>query len=54
MPPELERVGVSRYREVHYKRYRIIYEVLGKTVYVHCVFDGRRDLQAVLERRLLR
>ena len=31
-----------------------IYQIEGQTVFVHCVLDGRRDLQELLERRLLR
>ena len=54
IPPELERVGMPLYREIHFKPYRIIYEIDGKTVFIHCVVDGRRDLQHVLERRLIR
>ena len=53
-PPELERVGVRGYREVHFKPYRIIYQIVGRKVFIHCVLDGRRALQEVLERRLLR
>lgn len=53
-PPELERIGVRDYREVHFKPYRIIYQIAGRRVFVHCVLDGRRSLQEVLERRLLR
>lgn len=54
VPPELERVGVGVHREIHFKPYRIVYEVSGKNVYIHGVLDGRRDLQTLLERRLLR
>jgi len=54
VPPELRRVGVLDYREIHYKPYRIIYQIVGKNVYVHCVLDGRRELQELLEARLLR
>ena len=54
IPPELERVGISDYREIHFKPYRVIYQVLGKQVFVHAALDGRRDLQELLERRLLR
>lgn len=54
VPPELERIGVTAYREVHFKPYRMIYQVSGQDVYIHCVLDGRRDMQALLERRLLR
>ena len=54
IPPELDRVGVRNYREVHFKPYRVIYEVRGRNVIVHCMLDGRRDMQSLLERRLLR
>lgn len=53
-PPELERVGVRGYREVHFKPYRIIYQIVGRKVFIHGVLDGRRAVQEVLERRLLR
>jgi len=54
VPPELERIGVYNYREVHFKPYRIIYEIGESEVFIHCVLDGRRSLQELLERRLLR
>ncbi len=54
VPPELERLGIRGFREIHFKPYRIIYEVVGRRVYVHAVLDGRRSLQELLERRLLR
>ena len=53
-PPELERIGVFEYQEIHYKTYRIIYQVIRRNVYVHCILDSRRDLQEMLEKRLLR
>jgi toxin ParE1/3/4 len=53
-PPELEHVGVRGYREIHFKPYRVIYQIVGRKVFVHCVLDGRRAVQAVLEHRLLR
>ena len=53
-PPELDRIGVTDYREVHFKPYRIIYQIIRQDVFVHCVFDGRRNLLSLLERRLLR
>ena len=54
IPPELERIGVINFKEIHFKPYRIIYEVINKKVFVHCVLDGRRNLQETLEYRLLR
>ena len=53
-PPELERIGITEYREIHFKMYRIIYQVSGDNVFIHCALDGRRDLQELLERRLIR
>jgi toxin ParE1/3/4 len=54
VPPELLRINVTAFREAHFKPYRVIYEIEGRTVFVHCILDGRRDLQDMLERRLLR
>lgn len=53
-PSELERIGVLEFREVFFKPYRIIYEISGKDVLVHCVLDGRRDMVDLLQERLLR
>lgn len=54
VPPELARISVGIFRELHFKPYRVIYEIEGSRVFIHCVLDGRRDLQDLLERRLLR
>ncbi len=53
-PPEMERIAVFEFREIFFKPYRIIYQVIKTRVYVHCVLDGRRDLQDLLQSRLLR
>jgi len=52
-PPELSRIAISTFREIHFKPYRIIYQMVQNKVFIHCVFDGRRDLDALLTRRLL-
>lgn len=54
VPLELEKIAVYDYQKIHYKPYRIIYQVVNKNVYVHCVLDGRRDLQTILLQRLLK
>ena len=54
IPPELEYIGVTAFREIHFKPYRIIYEIDKNLVFIHCVLDGRRDLQQLLEKRFLR
>lgn len=53
-PPELERIGVTGFLEIHFKPYRIIYEIDGREVFIHAVLDGRRDIQNLLERRTFR
>ncbi len=51
---ELPDVGIKDYREVYFKPYRVIYRVLGTKVYVYLIVDGRRDMQTLLTRRLIR
>ena len=53
-PRELLELGIREYREVFFKPYRIIYRVMGDDVYVLMIADGRRDMRALLQRRLLR
>ena len=53
LPRELSILGVRDYREVFFKPYRIIYRVDDDNVYVYLVVDGRRDMQSLLQRRLL-
>ncbi len=52
-PKELLTIGIREYREVFFKPYRIIYRIMDKNVYVLLVADGRRDMQTLLERRLI-
>ncbi len=52
-PRELLDIGIREYREVFFKPYRIIYRVLEDRVYVLLIADGRRDMQTLLQRRLL-
>ncbi|HUW62294.1 MAG TPA: type II toxin-antitoxin system RelE/ParE family toxin [Candidatus Bathyarchaeia archaeon] len=52
-PKELLALGIREYREVFFKPYRIIYRVLDKAVYILLIVNGRRDMQALLQRRLL-
>jgi toxin ParE1/3/4 len=54
VPPELLRLDVRDFLEIHYRPYRIIYQVMDREAYVHCVMDGRRELQEILQQRLLR
>ena len=53
-PRELLELGIREYREVFFKPYRIIYPAMGDDVFVLVIADGRRDMRALLQRRLLR
>jgi toxin ParE1/3/4 len=52
-PKELSALGIREYRQLNLKPYRMVYRVVGKTVYVYMVVDGRRDMKALLSARLL-
>jgi toxin ParE1/3/4 len=50
---ELRSLGISEYRQILFKPYRLIYRVHAKQVIVYVVADGRRDMESLLARRLL-
>ncbi len=52
-PNELLMLGIREYRETFFKPYRIFYRVIANIVYVLLIADGRRDMQSLLQRRLL-
>jgi toxin ParE1/3/4 len=52
-PKELLALGIREYREIFFKPCRLIYRVTGTVVHVYLIADGRRDMQTLLQRRLL-
>ncbi|MCR5612674.1 type II toxin-antitoxin system RelE/ParE family toxin [Treponema sp.] len=52
--PELERQGITQYRELIQEYYRIIYEISGKKVIVHTIIDGRRNFEDAIISKLSR
>jgi toxin ParE1/3/4 len=52
-PKELSALGILEYRQVFFKPYRVIYRVLEEKVFISLIADGRRELQTLLEHRLL-
>lgn len=52
-PKELLALGIRDYRQVFFRPYRIIYRVIDTNIYIFLIADGRRDMQSLLERRLL-
>ena len=52
-PIELKALGMREFREGFFKPLRIICKLVDNQVYIMLVSDGRRDLQSLLQRRLL-
>lgn len=53
-PHALANLSNQQFRQIIHKPYRMIYRIMGKIVYISVIADGRRNMQALLERRLLR
>ena len=53
-PTKLLDIGIREYREIFSRPYRTIYRVMKNNVYVLLIADERRDMQTLLQRRLLR
>ena len=52
-PPELAALGIRQFRQIHYKPWRMVYQVSADIVTVLLIADGRQDMQTRLQRRLL-
>ena len=54
IPDEIAKLNLTQYRQVLSGMNRIIYEVRQDSIYVHVIADARRDMNSLLNRRLLR
>jgi plasmid stabilization system protein ParE len=52
--PEFQKIGIVKYREIIYKRWRIIYKIDDEKVYVLIVVDSSRNLEDTLFQRLIK
>ena len=52
--PELQRTGITLFRELIVKPWRIVYRPAGRKVFVLMVIDSRRNMEDVLLERLVR
>ena len=52
--PEFQKIGIVKYREIIYKRWRIIYKIDDEKVYVLIVADSSRNLEDILFQRLIK
>lgn len=53
VPEELDALGIREFRQVLLRQYRLIYRTTSTKVSIMVIADGRRDMQTLLERRLL-
>lgn len=53
VPAECLIFGITSYREVFYKPYRIFYQVLNAQVQILLITDGRRDIEQLVQKRFL-
>lgn len=51
--PELQQIGISKYREIIHERWRIIFKIDNTKVYILLVVDARRNLEDILFQRLI-
>jgi len=52
--PELQQIGIFKYRELFYKRWRILFKIEGEIVYILLMVDESRDLEDILFQRLIK
>lgn len=53
IPDELASLNIAQYRQIISGKNRIIYEVRQGAIYIHVVCDTRKDMKALLMRRIL-
>ena len=52
--PELQQIGIFKYREIIFKRWRIIFKIDVNVVYVLLIIDNSRNIEDMLFQRLIR
>lgn len=52
--PELQQIGILKYREIIHKRWRILFKIDDKKVYILLVVDSSRNLEDILFQRLMK
>ena len=52
--PELQQIGILKYREIIHKRWRILFKIDDKKVYILLVVDSSRNLEDILFQRMMK
>ena len=51
--PELQQIGILKYRELIHKKWRIVYKIDVSKVYILLLADSSRNLEDILFQRLI-
>ncbi|PHO11136.1 plasmid stabilization protein [Malaciobacter canalis] len=52
--PELQQIGILKYIEVIYQRWRVIYKIENEKAYILLMVDSSRNLEDILFQRLIK
>ena len=52
--PELQKEGITMYRELISSAWKIMYKVDNDTIYIMAIFDSRQNIEELLLQKLLR
>ena len=52
--PELAQIGIFKYREIIYKRWRVIFKIENEKVYILLIVDSSRNLEDILFQRIIK
>jgi addiction module RelE/StbE family toxin len=52
--PELQKEGITIYKELIVEPWRIMYKIENDTVYIMAVFDSRQNIEELLLQKILR
>ena len=52
VPHELERINTFEFRQIIFKPFRIIYQVVENNVFVFGLLHGKRNIQDILRQRI--
>lgn len=51
--PELQNIGIKKYRELIHQRWRVIYKIDKNNIYILAVIDSSRNFEDILLNRLI-
>ena len=53
IPDELSQIGHFEYRQIIFKKYRIIYQIVKPNIFIFGIIHGNRNINEVLRQRTL-